>query len=171
MTGIVLMRDRCEDAVYPMAKQPPPYQAHAINLVGTRVPFEQWHHHLGHPAPKLLFSLLRSHLLLVSLSKSSMPCISCQCNKSHKFPFTCISLTCHAPLEFVYVDIWGHFLVSSIDDFCYYVIFVDYFTKYCWFYPMKNKSDVNHIFVQLTTMLETQFSYKIKNLYTDNTCS
>ena len=138
MTGIVLMHDRCEDGVYPMAKQPSPYQAHAINLVGTRVPFEQWHHRLGHPTPKLLFSLLRSHLLPVSLSKSSMSCISCQCNKSHKFPFTCISLTCHAPLEFVYADIWGHFLVSSIDDFRYYVIFVDYFTKYCWFYPMNN---------------------------------
>lgn len=33
---------------------------------------------------------------------------------------------------------------------------------------MKNKSYVNHIFVQLTTMLETQFSCKIKNMYTDN---
>lgn len=41
-------------------------------------------------------------------------------------------------------------------------------TKHCWYFPMKNKSDVRPIFIQLSAMLEKIISTPIKNLYTDN---
>jgi hypothetical protein len=35
--------------------------------------------------------------------------------------------------------------IFSHNGFKYYVIFIDHFTKYIWFYPLKNKSDVKEV--------------------------
>jgi histone deacetylase 1/2 len=67
----------------------------------------------------------------------------------------------------LYADVWGPSPIPSV-GYRYYVLFVDHFTKYCWFYPMHNKSNVSSIFVQFTTMVENQFSRKIKKIYSDN---
>ncbi|KAG6681616.1 hypothetical protein I3842_13G102300 [Carya illinoinensis] len=53
MTGIVLMRGRCEGGVYPVALRPSSSQVNTITLAGTRVSFDCWHHRLGHPTPKI----------------------------------------------------------------------------------------------------------------------
>ena len=121
-----------------------------------------------HPAPKLLLSRLRSYNLPMSSFKSLLSCISCHCNKSHKLPFSVASLTSHAPLEYLYANVWGPSPVPSVDGYQYYVLLVDHFTKYCRFYHMHNKSDVSSIFVQFTVMVENQFSEKIKKIYSDN---
>ena len=168
MIGAVLMRRRCENGVYPVALQSSSPQANQIRLAGTRVTFDCWHHRLGHPTPKILSSLLRSHDLPVASSKSTLSCISCQWNKSHKLPFSSTSLKSIITLEFLYVDVWGPSPVSSIDGYHYYLLLVDHFTKYYWFYPLRHKSDVHSTFVQFTTMVENQFSCKLKNLYSDN---
>jgi histone deacetylase 1/2 len=68
----------------------------------------------------------------------------------------------------LYADVWGPSPVPSVDGYRYYVLFIDHFTKYCWFYPMHNKSNVSSIFVQFTTMVENQFSRKIKIFYSNN---
>jgi transposase InsO family protein len=68
----------------------------------------------------------------------------------------------------LYTDVWGPSLVLSVEGYRYYVLFIDHFTKYRWFYPMHNKSNVSSIFVQFTTMVENQFSRKIKKFYSDN---
>ena len=44
-------------------------QANQIRLAGTWVTFDCWDHRLGHPTPKILSSLLRSHDLPVACSK------------------------------------------------------------------------------------------------------
>lgn len=50
----------------------------------------------------------------------------------------------------------------------YYLIFVDHFTKYIWFYPMKTKSSVRTIFPQFKILVENRFQLKIKFVYLDN---
>ena len=138
------------------------YQANQIRLAGTWVTFDCWHHQLGHPTPKILSSLLRSHDLPVASSKSTLSCISCQYNKSHKLPFSSTSLKSTIPFGFLYADVWGPSLVSSIDGYHYYLLLVDHFTKYCWFYPLRHKSDVHSTFMQFTTMVENQFHASLK---------
>lgn len=49
-----------------------------------------------------------------------------------------------------------------------YVLFVDHFTKYMWFYPLKNKSDVHEVFVWFQSIVEKFFDTKIVSLYSDN---
>jgi len=47
------------------------------------------------------------------------------------------------------------------------VIFVDAYTKYIWYYHLFAKSDVYFVFHQLQTLIERQFSLKIKSIQTD----
>jgi len=56
----------------------------------------------------------------------------------------------------------------SSDGYRYIVIFVDAYTKYLWFYPLVAKSDVYSVFHQFQTLVERQFSLKIKSVQTDS---
>jgi len=49
----------------------------------------------------------------------------------------------------------------------FFVIFVDAYTKYVWYYPLVAKSDVYYIFHQFQTLVERQFLLKIKSVQTD----
>ena len=94
-----------------------------------------WHSRLGHPSLSVLKSVVSSSMLSDSNSLSSFHCVDYSINKSHKLPFSnTSSLKTTKPLELVYSDVWTSPLLS-IDGFKYYVIFVDHFTHYIWFYP------------------------------------
>ena len=67
----------------------------------------------------------------------------------------------------MYTDVWGPAPVVSFDNFRYYVVFVDYYTKYSWFYPLNAKSEVKPTFIRFQTLVEKYFDCKIKTLYSD----
>jgi len=48
-----------------------------------------------------------------------------------------------------------------------FVIFIDAHTKHIWYYPLVAKSDVFFIFHRFQTLVERQFSLKIKFVQTD----
>jgi hypothetical protein len=48
-----------------------------------------------------------------------------------------------------------------------FVIFIDAHTKHIWYYPLVAKSDVFFIFHRFQTLVERQFSLKIKFAQTD----
>lgn len=56
----------------------------------------------------------------------------------------------------------------SYDGFKNYLIFVDYFTKYKWLYPLKQKSDTKAIFIRYKSLVEKYFQLPLKVLYSDN---
>jgi histone deacetylase 1/2 len=72
-----------------------------------------------------------------------------------------------APLELIFSDVWGPAPLFSSDGYRYFVIFVDAYTKYVWYYPLVAKSDVYSVFHQFQTLVERQFSLKIKSVQTD----
>jgi hypothetical protein len=88
--------------------------------------------------------------------------------QSHKLPFSESSLKSSKPLELIYTDVWGPAPTRSLDDFSYYLVFVDHFSKYVWLYPLKNKSDVSFIFPKFKSVVEKFFNLPIVSLYSDN---
>jgi histone deacetylase 1/2 len=72
-----------------------------------------------------------------------------------------------APLELIFSDVWGPAPLFSSYGYHYFVIFVDACTKYVWYYPLVAKSDVYSVFHQFQTLVERQFSIKIKSVQTD----
>uniref|UniRef100_A0A2N9FUI2 Integrase catalytic domain-containing protein n=1 Tax=Fagus sylvatica TaxID=28930 RepID=A0A2N9FUI2_FAGSY len=65
------------------------------------------------------------------------------------------------------IDLWGPAPVTASNDFRFYLVFVDEFTKFTWVYLLKHKSDTFQVFTQFRAMIETQFSLPIKILRTD----
>jgi len=63
--------------------------------------------------------------------------------------------------------VWGPAPLFSSDGYRYFVIFIDAHTKYIWYYPLVAKSYVYSIFRQFETLVERQFSLKIKSVQTD----
>jgi histone deacetylase 1/2 len=70
------------------------------------------------------------------------------------------------PLELIFSDVLGPAPLFSSDGYLYFIIFVDAYTKYIWYYPIVAKSNVYSIFHQFQTLIERKFSLKIKSVQT-----
>jgi transposase InsO family protein len=137
--------------------------------VHERTSIDGWHKCLGHPSLKIVHHLVKNFSLPISSQKHfSSLCHSCSINKTHQQPFRGTNLQSHAPLELIYTDVWGLASYTGIDGSRYYLIFVDHYTKYIWFYPMTTKFGVSNIFPQFKKFVETRFQKPIKTLYSDN---
>ena len=121
-----------------------------------------WHHRLGHPSTKIM-NVIHSHFTLdVPLT------IDCNsCNKSHRLSLSISSIISIAPLRYIFTDLWTS-PIHSHDNYKYYVIFVDHFFKYIWFYPLKNKFDTSKFFVRFKALVENYFQRSIIHLNSDN---
>ena len=87
--------------------------------------------------------------------------------KSHNLPFSISVPHVTKPLELIYSDVWGPSPMISSYGFCYYVCFLDAFTKYIWLFPLKQKSNVENIFLHFQIYVERYFNTKIKAIQTN----
>jgi transposase InsO family protein len=70
-------------------------------------------------------------------------------------------------LKIIHSDVWGPAPITSNGGTQFYVIFVDEFTQFTWFYPIRNKSQVLFCFVSFTHTMQNLLNHKIKILHTD----
>ena len=95
-------------------------------------------------------------------------CEVCKLAKHTKLPFCNSNSKSNEIFELVHSDVWGPAPVNYYNDFRYYVIFIDDFSRTTWIYLMKNKSEVFSHFQTFVNFVETQFNKKIKTFRTDN---
>lgn len=77
-------------------------------------------------------------------------------------------LTVHkTPFELVHTDLWGPSPIISSCGYTYYITFVDWHTKFTWIYFLKQKSDSIRAYTQFLSLIETQFSTKVKSIQSD----
>ena len=88
--------------------------------------------------------------------------MSCQLGKSRQLSFFDSSRESTAPLEILHYDVWS-ISTPSLSGCRYYVIFIDDFTRFCWMFPISNKSDVYSTFVEFKLLVEKQFHSTIDN--------
>ena len=164
--GTTLLQGQAKDGVYEWSDFPS--QSSLIISFSSYKSFPTvWHHRLGHPLLSIYKHIVSTFgLELSECSNFNFNCNSCQCNKRHKLPFSTSSLVSHSPLEIMFSEVWTS-AIYSVDGFKYYVIFMDHFTKYIWFYPLKQKSNVSEIFVRFKALLENYFKPKIVTLYSN----
>jgi hypothetical protein len=62
--------------------------------------------------------------------------------KHIKLPFCYYNSKGNDMFELVHFDVWGSAPIISYNDYRYYVIFIDDFSKITWLYLMKNKSEL-----------------------------
>jgi len=126
-----------------------------------------WHRRLGHPTFRIFQFLVSKNKIICNNKHLNFQCQSCPLGKSSRLSLRPTGHKTSAPLELIFSDVWGPAPLFSSDGYRYFVIFVDAHTKYIWYYPLVAKSDVYSIFHQFQTLVERQFSLKIKSVQTD----
>ena len=71
-------------------------------------------------------------------------------------------------LQIVYFDVQGLAPISSLLGYNYYVVFIDDFTRFTWFFLLKKKNELVVVFKHFKNLVENQYSSKIKVLRFDN---
>jgi hypothetical protein len=108
---------------------------------------------LGHPQSRVLSHVL-SHHFNNQLPLSNTFCKHCVMGKMTQLPFSNSTSCTQFPLELVHSDVWGPAPINSINGHRYYVIFVDDFTRFTWFFPLKHKSQVLSSFQHFKNTME-----------------
>ena len=167
ISGAILLKGVCNNGIYTFPESI--VASKKVANVHEQTSIDGWHKRLGHPSIKIFHHLVKKFSLPISSTKNLSPlCHSCSCNKAHQQPFRVNSLQSHEPLELIYTDVWGPASYTGIDGLRYYLIFVDHYTKFIWFYPMVTKSGVSKNFPHFKRFVETRFQKSIKTLYSDN---
>ena len=127
---------------------------------------EVWHMRLGHPNPTVLQQLSANKAIFINKSSKSV-CEACQLGKSSRLPFFDSRFVATRPLERVHCDLWGPSPIASVQGFRFYVVFIDHYTRFCWFYPLRNKSDFYEIFLKFQALAQNVCQAKITTFQCD----
>ncbi|MCO5609186.1 hypothetical protein L7F22_063409 [Adiantum nelumboides] len=121
---------------------------------------ELWHARFGHVGYGSLMTLQR-HNMVHDLSLLEMPprhvCEGCVLGKMHRFAFSQDgSVRATRKLQLVHSDVCGPMRTPSMGNSLYFVTFIDDFSRFCWVYPLKAKSDVFAIFQHYVSVVENE---------------
>ncbi|KAL5823468.1 hypothetical protein ACOSQ4_021368 [Xanthoceras sorbifolium] len=83
-----------------------------------------WHSKLGHPNAQVLKQVLSKMHISCTVSDVKL-CESCKYGKLHQLPFSSSISKTTAPLELMFLDIWGLSLIAYTNGHKYYIVFVD----------------------------------------------
>ena len=141
-TGATLLKGQTKDDIYEW-----PVSPLLLAFFSIKTTLSKWHQRLGHPTFHILKQIVSQNNLDFSYSLSNnFSCNACLSNKSHKLSFSQSIIVSSQPIETIFSNVWTSLIILN-NRFKYYVIFLDHFTKYIWFYPLKQKSKVKDIFI------------------------
>lgn len=152
-SGVLLLQGKTREELYEWPASPS-----TLSLCFASSPskptLSKWHHRLGHPSSQILKTVVSKFSLPCSHSISqTLFCTDCSINKSHKLPFSQTSIKSIKPLEYIFADVWTSPIIS-VDNFKYYLVLIDHFTRYTWMYPHKTKSQVKKMFIPFKALVE-----------------
>ncbi|KAH9689148.1 Integrase catalytic domain-containing protein [Citrus sinensis] len=126
-----------------------------------------WHLKLGYMSEQGL-KILSERKLLPGLKSVSLPfCEHCVTSKQHRLKFSRSIARSKCILDLIHSDVWESPDIS-MGGVKYMVTFIDDYSKRCWVYPIKKKSDVFLVFKEYKARVELESGKKIKCLRTDN---
>lgn len=96
-------------------------------------------------------------------------CDACQHGKQIQLPFPKgQAWRASQKLQLVHTDVCGSMSIPSLNGNRYFLLFIDDFSRMCWAYFLKAKSEVYEVFQQFKNYVENQTNLKIKTLRSDN---
>ncbi|KAM1608415.1 hypothetical protein EV1_020385 [Malus domestica] len=174
-TGKTLLRGPVKDGFYPLQCTSQSSQSSHRSatsptaLISVKASISVWHSRLGHPSSSIFRRVLSTNKLALT-GKASVDffCSHCALAKSHKQPFSSVSSTSSSCLELLHCDLWGPAPVMSVSGSRYYLLIVDDYSKYSWFFPLQSKSAVYSVLVQFKSYVENLLGNKIKVFRSDS---
>ncbi|KAL4558053.1 hypothetical protein LXL04_036249 [Taraxacum kok-saghyz] len=124
-----------------------------------------WHSRLGHPSEPVL-KVLKQTLALND--QSLPPCDICHRSKQTRDHFPLSEHKSTSLGDLVHVDVWGPYRTATYKGFKYFLTIVDDYTRSCWIYLLKTKSEVYENFLKFSNLLKTQYNKTVKVFRSDN---
>ncbi|KAL1194500.1 Retrovirus-related Pol polyprotein from transposon RE2 [Cardamine amara subsp. amara] len=166
-TGTLLKTERTKNGMYEWLESVSSSTRVQV-LSAIKTSMNEWHSRLSHPAFDILNCILsKCSLPFSNKIQAPLLCNSCSINKIHKLCFGTNIISFSRPLEVIYSDVWTSQLFS-VDGHKYYLILVDHFTRYTWFYPLKRKSQVFETFNCFKELFKNRFQSRIVTFYSEN---
>uniref|UniRef100_A0A251UMJ3 Putative ribonuclease H-like domain-containing protein n=1 Tax=Helianthus annuus TaxID=4232 RepID=A0A251UMJ3_HELAN len=164
-TKKTLARGCREDGLYVLRQT---HEALVTTSSCPKASFELWHSRLGHVNFDTL-SMLKNNGSLSFTSVLPKPglCSPCELAKAKRQPFSVNDKHASLPLEIIHCDLWGPSLIKSVDNFVYYVAFVDDYSRFTWIYPLRAKSQFFDALCIFIPFVQNQFSTTIKTFQSD----
>ena len=120
------------------------------------------------PYVGIRFKILFGQKLLLGLKSVNLPfCEHCVTSKQHRLKFSRSVAISKCILELVHSDVW-ELLNISMGGAKYMVTFIDDYSRRCWAYPIKKKSNVFQVFKEYKARVELESVKRIKCLRIDN---
>ncbi|KAL4308261.1 hypothetical protein GQ457_01G050660 [Hibiscus cannabinus] len=127
-----------------------------------------WHLRYGHLGFSGLKLLSKAKMVngLPEINSPNQLCEACIKGKQHRQSFE-VGWRARRPLEIVHTDIAGPFDIPSLGGNRYYLTFIDDYSRKCWVYVLKEKSEALAKFKEFKAMSEKQSDQFIKILRSD----
>ncbi|CAI7792849.1 unnamed protein product [Closterium sp. NIES-53] len=127
-----------------------------------------WHHRLGHPSLPRLRGM-HSRFLVSGLPRSlpplspspAPPCLPCVEGRQRAAPHSSFPLTT-APLQTLYMDVWGPARVSGQGHEHYFLLDVDDYTRYTTALPLRSKGQVPDVLIPWIRALRLQLRERFR---------
>jgi predicted aspartyl protease len=131
---------------------------------------EIWHKRLGHYHHQGLLLLQTKKLVrdLPMLEDTLPHCQACQYGKQHRKSFPKSAWRATRKLQLIHTDLCGPQRTPSLNGSLYYIVFIDDFTRFCWIYFLKFKSEVAGVFLKFKKLVENESGCNIQVLRSDN---
>ncbi|KAG8496284.1 hypothetical protein CXB51_009218 [Gossypium anomalum] len=130
-----------------------------------------WHKRLGHVNYNSMTQLTKEGLVenfTNSVEKEEV-CEVCQLGKQTRLPFpTSKAWRASERLQLIHTDVCGPMKTQSLNGNKYSILFIDDYSRYCWIYFLKQKSEVASVFLKFKAAAETETGCKLKILRSDN---
>ena len=71
-------------------------------------------------------------------------------------------------LQLIHTDVAGPLKTISLNGSRYYIAFIDDYTRMCWVYFLKFKTEVASVFMKFKNWIENQSGHRIQVVRSDN---
>ncbi|KAL0559650.1 hypothetical protein IC582_000013 [Cucumis melo] len=127
-----------------------------------------WHKRVGHYHHQGLLQLTELALDFPKLSEEISSCKACHFGKQNRKSFPKSSWRATQKLQLIHTDVAGPQRTPSLKGSLYYIAFIDDFTRMCWIFFLKFKSEVAHVFWKFKARVENESGCKIQMVRSDN---
>ena len=128
-----------------------------------------WHARFGHLNYDSLHLLNKNGVAgLPTIPRKLKQCDACILGKHSKQSFHDSHSRAHRKLELIHSDLCGPMPVPSANGNKYIMTFIDDYTRMCWVYLLKNKSDAFLTFKNFHKWIENDAQSHIGSIRTDN---
>jgi hypothetical protein len=129
-----------------------------------------WHKRLGHCHQQRMLTMKNSEAVrgIPPFTEITLNCHACQFGKQNRKSFPRSTWRSSQKLQLIHTDVAGPLSTPSLNGSKYYLLFIDDFSRMCWIYFMKFKSEVAGIFWRFKKNVENQSNCRIQAIRSDN---